>query len=93
MDHARLVHGVGIRQNLQHILLDEVEIASASCERLGFDYVVMTRRYHGDVWIVNRSALGLSSLAIFYYKTAFKYGRGIGRIVNWAFAGMIRRAA
>ena len=26
-------------------------------ESLGFDCVVMTRRHHGDVWVVNRAAL------------------------------------
>ena len=51
-------------------------------ESLGFDCVVMTRRHHGDVWVVNRAALGLSFAELFYYRTALKYGRGVSRILT-----------
>ena len=49
--------------------------------RLGFDCVVMTHKTHGDVWMVNRKALGLSVFKIIYFKTILKYTRGIQRIL------------
>lgn len=49
---------------------------------LGFDCVVMTHRHHGDVWIVNRKALGLTVSKLLYFKFVKKYARGIGRILS-----------
>ena len=54
-------------------------------EDLGFDCVVMTRQHHGDVLVVNRAALGLSSAELFYLRTAVKYGRGLRRILGRTF--------
>ena len=62
-------------------------------ESLGFDCVVMTRRHHGDVWVVNRAALGLSSAELFYFSTALKYGRGLRRILTRIFDRMVGRLA
>ena len=62
-------------------------------EDLGFDCVVMTRRHHGDVWIVNRAALGLSSAELIYYKTALKYGRGLRRMLARTLGCTVERVA
>ena len=62
-------------------------------EGLGFDCVVMTRQHHGDVWVVNRAALGLTSAKLFYYRTALKYGRGLRRILRRTFGRTIGKAA
>ena len=62
-------------------------------ESLGFDCVAMTRRHHGDVWVVNRAALGLNSAELFYYRTALKYGRGVSRILHRTFRRKVNNAA
>ena len=62
-------------------------------ESLGFDCVAMTRRHHGDVWVVNRAALGLNSAELFYYRTALKYGRGVSRILHRTFRRKVDNAA
>ena len=51
-------------------------------ENLGFDCVVMTRRHHGDVWMVNRKALGLSVAKLIFFKGFIKYARGIRRMLR-----------
>ena len=60
---------------------DDVRRQIHRFEKLGFDCVVMTHRHHGDVWMVNRKALGLSVLKFLYFKMIIKYTRGIGRIL------------
>ena len=51
-------------------------------EQLGFDCVVMTHNNHGDVWMVNRQAMGLNVFKFIFFKSVIKYTRGIRRIFS-----------
>ncbi len=58
-------------------------------EGLGFDAVVFTRRFHGDVLFLNRPALGIGKARLLLYRSLVKWSRGIGRM--WARVGGERR--
>ena len=62
--------------------LDDVKRQIHRFKRLGFDCAIMTYRGHGDVWIVNRRAVGIGSLTFIYFKTVIKYARGIRRLIS-----------
>jgi len=48
---------------------------------IGFAVVVMTHRFHGDVLLLNRERLGITAAQLLYFRSAVKYGRGVGRIL------------
>ncbi len=48
---------------------------------LGFDAIVFTRRFHGDVLFLNRRALGIGRARLMLYRSLVKWARGMGRIL------------
>jgi hypothetical protein len=52
----------------------------ARLDRLGFAVLVMTRRFHGDVLLVNRALTRIPPARLFWLATGVKYGRGLARM-------------
>lgn len=48
---------------------------------LGFDAVVFSRRFHGDVLFLNRPALGIGKARLLLYRSLVKWTRGVGRML------------
>jgi len=66
---------------LDPALTPRVEAVIRRLQGLGFETVVLTRNGHGDVLFLNRAKIALDRWQLFYMRTAFKYGRGIRRML------------
>lgn len=62
-------------------LADAVPIVLDRFRRLGFRVIVYTRRFHGDVLLINPAHIEISMPALLYFRHVTKNVRGIGRIL------------